>query len=244
MKIKIYQIYYSPQQYGLIQQRFVPYYNPRANRYLENQVMLDCYQNGCYKDCDYFGVTSWRFGDKTRKSLDDISKFITRDGGRKDAYGFFISEDRVQQHFLRHNMWRHATDKWHPSLFIEIGQKIFDALKLGVNILDLRMPIIYSNYWIARPEIFQRYVSELLLPAIRVMEEDPAIRRLCYKNSSYHTLFKRPDIRKATKRSKPISLMQRMRLFGRPYFTYHPFICERLFSSWLAMNRKVRFKHI
>lgn len=244
LRIKIYQIYYSPQQRDLIQEGFTPYHNPRANRYLENQVMLDCHQNGSFKDCDFFGVTSWRFADKTGKNIQSISKFISRDGGRKEAYGFFIAEDNVQQHFKSHNMWKHAVDKWHPPLFIEIAQKIFDELKLGVNILDLRMPIIYSNYWIARPEIFHRYVSELLLPSIRVMEENRAIRRLCYENSAYHTLFKRPDIQKATKRNKPISFLERIRIFGRPYFTYHPFICERLFSSWLAMNPKIRFKFI
>ncbi len=229
MKLKIYQIYYSWFQWFSVQHGFKPYFNAGSNRYLENQVILDCYQNHRFKNCDYFGVLSWRFEEKTKLNFDQIANFIKKEKSSADVYAFF--QDPDQRSRVKKNMWKHAVEMWHPPLFIEIGQMIFDELKIKANILDLETPVIYSNYWIARPQVFAGYVERLLAPAVKIMEENETIKRLCYEDSGYD-------------RQKSISIKQREKIFGRPYFTFHPFICERLFSSWLALNPNIRFNYI
>ena len=84
----------------------------------------------------------------------------------------------------------------------------------------------------------------MLAPAMRLMEEDEEISRLCDEDSGYGCLFEKEDYCREVNRQFAISKVRCMELFGKPYYTYHPFICERLISTWLALNPEVTVSFI
>ena len=43
LKLKIRQIYYAQEHRAGLLEHVIPYYNPEANHFLENQVILDCF---------------------------------------------------------------------------------------------------------------------------------------------------------------------------------------------------------
>jgi hypothetical protein len=225
MKIRIRQVYYDWFQQGSLLKGSEPYYYPLADPFLENRVLRDCVRCGDHLGSDYYGVLSWRFSQKTGKKGVDVQSAIERDADRPDVYSFFGNAPDA-------NVWLRAVLVCHPLRLAEIAQKIFNRLGRTEDIFELKTPVIYSNYWIARPFVLERYVSEMLVPAMSLMEEDDEIRTLCFEDARYRPVHHRA-----------LSPRKCKKIFGRPYYTYHPFICERLFPSWLALHPEVRFKN-
>ena len=238
LRLKIRQIYYTEEQRAGLLEHAIPYHNPQANHFLENQVILDCFLQSDHIGCDYYGVLSPRFFDKTKRryAYEAIRDFITGDAGRADVYSFYKSE-RAE------NVWAEAVTLWHPKRMTEIGQMIFGRLGWSVDILKLRTSTIFSNHWIAKSSIFARYAGQVLAPAMKLMETDAEIRHACFEDSKYGELFKDPRYCRSMGYSGA-TREQCLKLFGRPYYTYHPFLCERFFSTWLALNPDISLRHL
>lgn len=198
---------------------FVPYFNETANKFLENQVILDLWRSGDYLEADYFGVFSWKFKNKITKDYEFICDQIKRNPDA-DIYSFFGVKGQA-------NVWKQA-DIWHP-LFSKIGKLIFEKLGLP-DPTTLPTPPIYSNHWLAKKEIFDIYVSTLLKPVMELMDSDPEISGLCWNDSGYNVRSKAsPEICQ--------------KIFGKEYYPYHPFVLERLMPTFVAMN-KLKLIHV
>jgi hypothetical protein len=108
----------------------------------------------------------------------------------------------------------------HPS-FINIWEQILLLLNYDINdILSLKMPLFYNNYWMAKPSWLSKYI-EFYKNILYIMENNKNIKYLLYKNSKYTgKLLEYPEIL--------------IKICGRPYYTFHPFIIERLpcFFFW------------
>lgn len=89
MKIRIRQIYYSFFQRFFLDKDFIPYRNFKANRFLENQIILKMYLDQDDQGCDYYGVVSWRFSRKTKETYNSIQSRIVGGPERPDIYAFF-----------------------------------------------------------------------------------------------------------------------------------------------------------
>jgi hypothetical protein len=214
MVVRVKQIYYQGIHAGMIDQDFEPYRNMNGNKWLENQVFVDLRKAEEHKKADYFGIFSVKFRNKLGKTGAIVKRMIEQNPGF-EVYSFF---DGVQ------NMWRHA-DKWHPD-FSKVGDMILSKIGYkGATKRDIQM--VYSNHWIATPEVYERYVDEMLIPAMEIMESDSEINELVNRDSGYRIGFKGEKIA-----SKETCL----KVFGKPYYTYHPFICERLFATWADWN--------
>ena len=111
-----------------------------------------------------------------------------------------------------------AADVWHPQ-FSTILCKILH--KLGRNIVQVPKNPIYQNAFVAKSEVYKKYVTNFLSPAMEVMETDEEIKKLCWQDSNY-TKLKR----------EPLSDKAKVQL-GVGYYPMHPFLCERFFSQWL-----------
>jgi hypothetical protein len=105
-------------------------------------------------------------------------------------------------------------------------------LNLDIDLARLAAPIIYQNHFLCRSSLYERFGHDLLGPALRAMADatDTELQSLLQKDSSY--------------RDARVPAARMMAIFGRPYFTLQPFICERLFSTWLALNPAVRVRHV
>ena len=98
---------------------------------------------------------------------------------------------------------------------------ITNLLKYKV-FLDIRSNIvIYFNYFVAKPKIYEDYVKNLLEPAMHLMEHDPEIKKLVNVNSHY---------------KKPVTPELKAQT-GYDYYPLHPFICERLINLYIAKNQ-------
>ena len=74
----------------------------------------------------------------------------------------------------------------------------------------------YWNFFVAKPEIYERYVSEMLAPAMDVMEGMPEL----LTNAGYQKL--------------PPAAAQKLNL---KHYPFHTFLCERMFSYFAHINR-------
>lgn len=233
-RLRIRQIYYSEDQRASLMPGADPYFNEHAGPFLENRVIAECVRQQDHRNCDYYGVLSWRFQQKVENhlSFSAIERFIDRDPHPADVYVFTGQQPGA-------NIWRMAVERWHPPRLAEIAQKIFDRLGVKQDLLELDTTVIHSNYWLAKPEILDRYMNEMLIPAMELMENDPEIRAMCFEDSGYGELFQDPQYREIVGHDA-LSEEVCLRIFGKPYYPYHPFVCERLMSSWLAINPHLR----
>jgi hypothetical protein len=98
---------------------------------------------------------------------------------------------------------------------------MFDYLmrQLGVDFSSRINPRfnILQNHFVARADVMNGY-CEFLRAAVDVMENDPALKRELFQRTPY-----RPE--------------------SAIFYSYHPFICERLISAYLHVNPQLVCKY-
>jgi hypothetical protein len=115
-----------------------------------------------------------------------------------------------------------SSEYFHPS-FINIWEEILLLLNYNiVDILSLKIPVFYNNYWMANPKWVLKYI-EFYKKVVYIMENNKNIKYLLYQNSNYKgKLLEYPGIL--------------IKLCGRPYYTFHPFIIERIVCFFFWVN--------
>lgn len=116
-----------------------------------------------------------------------------------------------------------SSEYYHPS-FINIWDQILLLLNYDiVDILSLKIPVFYNNYWMAKPEWVLKYI-EFYKNVVDIMENNMKIKNLLYHDSLYKgELLKYPTIL--------------IKLCNRPYYTFHPFIIERIVCFFFWVNK-------
>jgi hypothetical protein len=114
-----------------------------------------------------------------------------------------------------------TSEKFHPN-FINIWKQILLLLGYSINdILSSHIPIYYNNYWMAKPEWVSKYII-FYKKVINIMENNLNIKNMLCQQSNYSgKLLEYPQIL--------------IKMSGKPYYTFHPFIIERLvcFFFWI-----------
>lgn len=220
MKVEIKQIAYNDSTSRLCHpDRLI--YNKKSDKFLENSVIVKTIDNFTG---DYIGVLSARFEQKMRgklpkKTIAKTIEIIEGDNFNHKVYSFFGGH-------TKRNIWKVA-EHWQPGI-IEMAQLIFDKFDPSINILQLNTPIIYQNAFVATSEVYRDYVKSWLGPLMKIMSQKE-IKKLLYKDAMY--------------KGKKISPEQCEKVFGRPYYTFHPFVCERFFSTYCAV-KGITVKHL
>lgn len=223
-KYNIYQIYYDESQIPKLDKGFNHLYNPKGNEYLENQVIIDNIKDS---KGEYTGFVSHKFKEKTNFDREKISKM--EEG--YDVYTFFGSLKNKEHYLYNMNRWHEGT--------LEALQLIFEAVGIDKDYCEVHKnnkqkkpirEIVYQNHFIAKTEIYKKYVEQMLLPCVNEMKKEGTyLSKLLWRDSKYSYAKKVPNEVK-------------MKVFGVPYYPLHPFICERLFSIWLTINKNVTVK--
>ncbi len=220
--VKILQVFYDDSQRSYLSPLVAHYDNRNGTNQpcLENHVIAKAILSGFHNNCSHFGVLSWAFERKRSIKIEHIIESIQADNEKIDVYAF----DSMH---TKHNVWVKA-EQWHKGI-IEIGK---DAFKLA-NMHDYAeqfdkvfTPNIYSNAFLARPVVYEAYVYTVLIPFINVLVEMESAQR----NANYKAGKATPE--------------QLLRATGYNYYTMMPFVCERLFSTFLGMNPKLRTKNL
>lgn len=230
MNIKLYQIYYSEETRQHIKPGVIPYDNTWYEgkplcRSLESNCIIKIFEDIDLSNTDFLGILSWKFNMKIPVKIDcspmSVQDRMAKDGYQHSVYSFFSPQ------YHKPNMWKVA-EKWHKGI-IEMAEEIFRRIGQPLNLNELPfMPTIYQNHHITEAGIYQDYVETLLKPFVECMEDSEDLQPVLNQRNSYKTNVKTIDL---------------MRSMGQPHYTMHPFIAERLFSTYLCLRPHIKVKH-
>lgn len=221
--MKVFQIWFDKSQYSNLEVDYIPYLNKKCTVFFEAQVMRNLIEAGEHKDTDYFGVVSYKLKSKLAyindnwKNHPDIANIGTTEFTpekfeievmkyKPDLMSFqrHVSHDpistaeRFHRGFKSH--WETIMKKigyaWEPTLFNHV---------------------IYCNYFVAKSEIYERFVKEMLAPAMDVMMDMPELMG----DSSYRSTPP-PEFLKTE--------------HGISHWPFHPFLCERMISYYIHIH--------
>lgn len=224
MNVQLYQILYDVNQRQHLSTNTIWYDNSNATNQpcLENHVIADLIISGQHLQSDYFGVLSWAFERKRALRINSVLPLI--DGS---AYVFAFDH-----HHNQPNVWRKA-ETWHKGIISAAREAFFECgmQEVAVSFDKVITPNIYSNAFVARREVYEHYVMTWLVPFMTVLERLESAQTECKGYT-------------AMKHKQGVTAEHLQRVTGYPYYTLMPFICERLFSTYLAFNKHLTIKHI
>lgn len=234
VKYRAYQIAFDEESIKNIDTDFaIPIVNKKVSPFFENQVISDIVTNHT-NDVEYVGVFSHKFFHETvNRELKNITIEEIKNGlnGSDDVVSFFaFKKDNFE-------MFRHA-ERVHQGIEV-CYQELFRLFGHVYNPNQKMRCVIYRNAFFAKVDIYKSYVNEMLNPCIALMS-DPKNEKLfnaLWKDSKYpyteSRFRKHPQLR-----DKFLSDM------GVPYYPFHTFVLERMFSYWLNINPEITCKHI
>lgn len=222
--LNIWQVYFDEKGKKNCYPKFNHYDNSKKlTEHFENSVIADLIRLNEHKKATYFGVFShdirkdlvFREDGKSfsPKTLHDVIKI----NPNIDVFGF--QKRRKQKNIVL------QAENYHPG-FVKMIETILDETGFLSELPKTLDNIILFNYFVAKSDVYERYVTELLLPAMRVLEGMPE----AYKSAGYKTTTTAEKGRFTE-------------AFGKPHWPYHPFILERLPSIFMQ-KYKYSFKHI
>lgn len=164
---KIFQVFYDKASAQRLDEKLIAYPNKNTDNYFENSVILDIYNKKI--DCEYVGVTSWRLKEKTNFYAQDLLDHVDNTGA--DVIIYLTKYPFVTQIAnMPIDIWK---SKLHTTTDIYKASKLLnDSGVLPIDIFAKEWTTCFCNYWIAKKEVFDKYVETILAPAIKWMQEN------------------------------------------------------------------------
>lgn len=220
--MRVFQIYFDPSQIDQLEPGYDPYFNEKCTLFFESEVIRDLIERGEHKRSEYFGVVSYKFRQKlgymrdnwkNNKNIANTSvREFTTETFEELLYQFRPDAMSFQRHAPHDPVM--IANGFHPN-FRKYWEEIMT--KIGYKWEPVRIEnVFYCNYFVAKSDLYERYVNEMLGPAMEVMKQMPELM----SNSRY-----------------PLPWPKRLEeQFGVPHWTYHAFICERMFSYFAHIH--------
>lgn len=156
-KVRIFQIYYRPEQLNDLDPAFDPYDNEGDDSpLLEFNVFRKLARSASVKGADLWGALSWKFGEKTGLSGEQLRQVIAANPG----YDVYYCNPFPELEGLYHNLWLQGETS-HPN-FLILCHEFFDAAGLpeeAINTLQPSSAFAASNYFVATPAFWRSYMS-------------------------------------------------------------------------------------
>lgn len=207
-KVRIFQIYYRPEQRQFLDPAFEPYNNEGDNSpLLEFNVFRKLMNSELLSGAGLWGALSWKFKEKTGLSGAQLLQIIAAHPGQDVYYCNPFPELEA----LYHNLWLQGEPS-HPN-FLILCRDFFQAAGLDESAFTQLVPSSHfaaSNYFIATPAFWRgyaRFVSDVIERAEKGMSA--TARAMIYSAAAD---------RKAMHAGA----------------SYMPFIVERLFGVYLS----------
>jgi hypothetical protein len=222
--VNVWQVYFDEVSKANCYPEYNHYDNSeRLTELFENEVIISLVQMGEHLKAKYFGV--W--------SHDIKDEFIFKENGQRFSPEYLeellkISDYPVigfQKRRKNPNIIIQA-EHYHPG-FVAIMQKVLNITGYLPKIPDRVNNILLFNHFLMRGELYERYVNELLIPAVNALKEIPE----AFNDAKY------------SRKRAPETEARFIKAFGKPYYPFHPFILERLPSLFLQKN-KLTVKHL
>jgi hypothetical protein len=178
--IRIFQIYYDPQQQSSLDPEFQPFDNiGNSSRLLEFSRLANSKE---VKGSKLWGAVSWKFGQKTGISGKDFKQAILSNPG----HDLYFCNPHPDTEALYHNMWIQG-ETAHPN-FLPLCTEIFDVAGLPRELLNSIQPstsFAAANYFAATPDFWRAYIafiSRVLIAADRHLS--PTSRAILYSSTA------------------------------------------------------------
>jgi glycosyltransferase involved in cell wall biosynthesis len=216
--LSLYGITYNKDQYT----EFNNYDNSEIKTITQNSFLfeynpiIDIVDNKEIKE--YLGIFSWKMPFKTalsKKLVEKLFKECLKSEEKLDIIGF--SPTLFNKNYLS------FTEKQHPG-FMELFNLVCKDLNLEVKEPE---HVVYSNFFIAKKEIYSEFVNTIIKPAIELLETK--YKDLAWKDANYTSGLKGEELKEQT---------------GLEFYTFHTFILERLMSIWLENRKDLKFKQV
>lgn len=169
-------------------------------------------------DTDYLGIFSYKFPYKTglsKKLVEKLFLEVSKTEGNYDVLG--LASTMFKNNYLE------FTEEYHPGFM-----GLFELVCKDLN-LEVKEPknIVYSNFFLAKKQIYIKFVTEIVKPTIELMETK--YKDLAWKDANYIAGLKGDKLKEMT---------------GLEYYPMHVFVLERMLSMWLENNSQITFKQI
>lgn len=222
--MKVFQIYFNESQRSYLEPaHFMPFFNYDPSLFLESGVIKDLIDKGHHRDSDYFGVVGYKLREKIGIMTNNwrghpnianhSTQEFTPEEFKKQLYQYKPDVMSFQCHAPHDTVM--VANQFHPR-FAEFWIKIMKQIGYDWEPGD-NQNVFYCNYFVARSEIYEKYVAEMLAPAMAVMKYMPELKiDSGYWNSPW-----------------PKELHRK---FGINHWPYHPFICERMFTYFAEIH--------
>ena len=229
-KIKIYVLCYDDhsQDHALITYKCFEWASvlriQSSTKELENIMYLSWFEENKDDWCgyDFVGTLSWSADKKL--DLTKLDRFLSsiRDGNLEnlteaDKIQFvpfldfnILRYSMIEQTQINHHKFRYI---WNTLLKNDYRYDVINSRKI---------PFFACNYWMASPEFLLKYCKFQKSIKRKIDENE----ELLHINSDSGYVGK-------------ISKERLIEIFGVPYYTYHPFVYERLIGFFLHVNRRL-----
>ncbi len=224
--VNVYQVYFDEATKKNCEPEWRHYDNSeRLNEFFENQVIARLIRLGQHRRQEYFAVFSHDVKESipfkeeglrfSPQSLETIVK-------KNDIDVFSFCKRRRNTNIVT------QAEHYHKG-FLDIINKVLKFC--GMELPHKLDKIILFNLMVCRGDFWQAYYNDLLEPTMRILRDIPE----AYNDSGYALIGRPMTPEKANRFEKA---------FGKPYYPFHPFICERLASIYLQLNPQWTFKQI
>lgn len=217
------QIYFDEGQLSNLYPFAKPYFNSELTEFFENAVI---YRVVLPSKAEKIGVCSPALRQKINMGIPMREPF-TEEVINGDYDVLCLSRKQMKEHHMLTKM-----DNWHPGTRKTLNM-VLSAI--GLETFEGRREpeiAIYQNAFIARTDIYKSFLREAMIPAMKVMQDDPEIRVRCWEDSEYYKLKSEPEYRRMIETKT-----------GWKYVPCHTFILERLFSCWIH-GMKLNLKYV
>lgn len=205
MFLKLRQVYFDESHKQHLDPECVPYdctgYEPEE---YENRHIFTLWAEGDHEDNQYWGLTSWRKYQKTHLTYKDIVAAMSVNSD----YDVYLYTNYGDQMNLLQN-------KDFP--IGKVIRRLYDTKVIPYENDDLGWVNIFCNYWVAKPHIVDKYITEFLNPVMKAMRQDPVICKILKENKFPYR--------------------------GKKY-PYNPFILEYLFGLFLYHHPEINYYRI
>lgn len=173
--------------------------------------------------CDFVGVITYQFEGKTHMPLDSMLQEVSAAGQDGFDAATFLHMRFVRVRANKDVPFVEGCGLQHgPFLFAVITKLLENEGFTERQVLDKKIKGCYCNYWVAKPSIMARYI-QFYKKTKQALETDHDLGEWINEESYY--------------RGKLLGTPELLRMTGRPYYTLHPFMYERILGFWLHLNK-------
>lgn len=209
---------------------FLPLHVSQKSPYFENIVFFDIQKrkNEWEKE-DFVGIISYSFENKIHSVYHKFHSFIDWEKIRNDIIQqnldcIGILRIMFEKNKQPYSLLNAATSN-HGYNFYRAWKKLLQKLHYTKqDILDPHIPFYVSNWWIMKPYCMDKYI-DFMEDAVNIVENDENIKTIFDENSYYKSCM---------------NIEQTREIFGKNYFTLHPFIFERLSNFFFYKNPNIK----